>query len=87
MVFNKCDLEGTGTFSIASVTSLPQHTPVPTPPETKCSGESRVKRPLGRAKRREEGEEGMDEGRGGGGPDNKESRRQPGKAWGCVLEK
>lgn len=42
MVFHKCGLEGTGTLSIATVTSLPQHNPVPTPPETKCSRESRV---------------------------------------------
>jgi len=40
MVLSKHALEGTSTPSIAPVTSLLQHTPVPAPPETKRSGES-----------------------------------------------
>lgn len=39
MVLSKHALEGTGIPSTASVTSLPQHTPVPTSAETKCLGE------------------------------------------------
>lgn len=39
MVLSKHGLEGTGIPSTAIRTSLPQHTPVPTPPGSKCSGE------------------------------------------------
>lgn len=86
MVLSKHALEGTDKPSTASE-SPPCHSPP-------CANTSRDKmlrgkggdRPLGRAARREEGEEGMGEVSEDGGADEG-SWSQPGKAWGWYLER
>lgn len=86
MVLSKRGLEGTGLPSTA-ISHLPAtaHPCANTPRDQMLRGRGR-NRPLGRAARREEGEEGMDEGSGDGSADEG-SWGQPGKAWGWVLEK